>query len=39
MSESELGDWEREHRQMLEEIAPDTFQVMHYAAMAVLKLK
>lgn len=39
LSEGELADWEREHRQMLEEIAPDTFQVMHYAAMAVLKLK
>ncbi len=39
LSKKELADWEREHRQLLEEIAPDTFQVLHYAAMAVLKLK
>lgn len=39
LSKEELTDWEREHRQLLEEIAPDTFQVLHYAAMAVLKLK
>lgn len=32
-------DWEREHRHLLEKIAPDTFMVLHYAAMAVLKLK
>ncbi len=39
LSEGELADWEREHRCLLEKIAPDTFQVLHYAAMAVLKLK
>ena len=39
LSEKELADWEMEHQKLLNEIAPDTFFVLHYAAMAVLKLK
>lgn len=36
LSENELAQWDREHRALLGEIAPDEFEVLHYAAMAVL---
>ncbi len=39
LSEKELRDWEAEHRALLEEIAPEKFQVRHYAAAAVLVKK
>lgn len=35
----ELADWEREHRALLNRIAPDEFDVLHYAALAELKVK
>ena len=37
LSGEELAAWEREHRQMLNERAPERFEILHYAAMAVLK--
>lgn len=34
-----LSEWEREHIQMLSRIAPPEFDVLHYAAIADLRLK
>lgn len=39
LSEDELTCWDREHRDLLDKIAPDQFEVLHYAALAVLKKK
>jgi SAM-dependent methyltransferase len=36
LSEEELRRWDAEHRKLLDEIAPGTFDVLHYAALAVL---
>ena len=36
---SELAAWDREHRAMLKAEAPESFEVLHYAAMAVLRKK
>lgn len=33
----ELESWEKEHWKMLQDNAPDKFEVLHYAALAVLK--
>ena len=33
----ELEKWDEEHRELLDEIAPEQFEVLHYAALAVLK--
>ncbi len=35
----ELVKWDREHRELLERIAPEQFEVLHYAALTVLKKK
>ena len=35
----ELAKWDAEHRELLERIAPKKFEVIHYAALAVLKKK
>ncbi len=35
----ELAKWNEEHRKMLDEIAPEQFDVLHYAALAVLRKK
>lgn len=37
LSEEEIGAWEQEHIKLLNEIAPDEFDVLHYAAIAELK--
>ena len=37
MSENEINSWEQEHLKLLSEIAPEEFDVLHYAALAVLK--
>ena len=37
LSAEELKRWDAEHRQMLEENAPEEFEVLHYAALAVLR--
>ncbi len=39
LSEEELARWDREHRELLDRIAPEKFEVMHYAALAVLRLR
>lgn len=39
LSEEEIKEWEREHAQLLSEIAPDEFEVLHYGAMAELGKK
>lgn len=39
LSEDELMKWDKEHRKLLDEIAPEEFEVLHYAALAVLKKK
>ena len=35
----ELAAWEKEHREFLEKNAPEEFEVLHYAAMALIKKK
>jgi len=39
LTEEELVKWDREHRELLNRIAPEQFDVLHYAALAVLKKK
>ena len=31
--------WEAEHKKLLEKIAPESFEVLHYAAIAELRVK
>lgn len=39
LSKDELALWEQEHIALLDRIAPDKFEVLHYAAMTVLSKK
>ncbi|MBR6100959.1 MAG: methyltransferase domain-containing protein [Ruminococcus sp.] len=39
LSGSELAAWDAEHRALLDRIAPEEFEVLHYAALAVLTKK
>ena len=39
LSPEQLAQWDAEHRALLERIAPEEFDVLHYAAMTVLKLR
>lgn len=39
LSEAELKHWDSEHREMLSKIAPEEFEILHYAALAELKVK
>ena len=39
LTQEEIADWEREHLQMLDRLAPEEFDVLHYAALAELKKK
>lgn len=39
LSEPELAKWDVEHRKLLDKIAPDKFEILHYAALAVLSPK
>lgn len=39
LSESEIAQWEEEHKKLLAEIAPAEFEVVHYGAIAELKKK
>lgn len=39
LTESEITNWENEHIKMLNRIAPNEFDVLHYAAIAELKKK
>ena len=37
LTQNEIMNWEREHLALLEKIAPNEFDVLHYAAIAELK--
>lgn len=37
LSEPEIASWEKEHRALLSKIAPEEFDVLHYAALAELE--
>ena len=37
LSGEELARWDEEHRKLLDAIAPEEFEVLHYAALAVLE--
>ena len=37
LSESEIASWEKEHMELLESIAPEEFDILHYAAIAELR--
>ena len=39
LPEDKLAAWDAEHRELLDRIAPEQFDVKHYAAMAVLRKK
>ena len=39
LSQEELVRWDAEHRALLGEIAPKEFEILHYAALAVLRKK
>jgi len=39
LSEEELIKWDKEHRELLDRIAPEEFEVLHYAAVTVLKVR
>ncbi len=39
LSGEELAQWDEEHRKLLDEIASEQFEVLHYAALAVLRKK
>ncbi len=39
LTAGEIESWEKEHRRLLSEIAPESFTIKHYAAMTELKLK
>lgn len=39
LAETRLKEWDKEHRELLKRIAPDEFDVLHYAALAELRVK
>ena len=39
LNEKKIAQWEAEHKALLERIAPESFEVLHYAAIAELKPK
>lgn len=39
LSKEKLLSWEREHQKLLAKIAPEEFDVLHYAALAEFKVK
>ena len=39
LNAEELVGWDAEHRALLDAIAPENFEILHYAALAVLKKK
>lgn len=39
LNDEELQCWEKEHMDLLNKIAPDSFEVLHYAAFAELQVK
>lgn len=39
LSGEELAKWDEEHRKLLDDVAPEQFEILHYAAIAVLRKK
>ena len=39
LTPAEIDSWEKEHKALLEKIAPPEFEILHHAAMAVLERK
>ncbi len=39
LREEEIICWDKEHRELLDQIAPEYFEILHYAALAELELK
>ena len=39
LAEEALSQWDEEHRRLLDEIAPEQFDILHYAALTVLRKK
>ena len=39
LSEEDLAKWDIEHRELMDRIAPESFDVLHYSALALLKKK
>ena len=39
LSTEEIANWETEHKSLLEKIAPEEFEILHYGAIAELKKK
>lgn len=39
LSGEELASWEKEHKALLDDIAPEEFEVLHYGAYGVLGKK
>lgn len=39
LAENDMAKWEIEHHDLLNKIAPESFNVLHYVAMTVLKVK
>ncbi|HIT67191.1 MAG TPA: class I SAM-dependent methyltransferase [Candidatus Merdisoma merdipullorum] len=39
LTDGEIREWEREHRGLLAQIAPEEFKILHYGALAELKRK
>lgn len=39
LSKEEINRWEKEHMKLLSEIAPDEFDILHYGAIAELKVR
>lgn len=39
LSKTEIAKWETEHKALLQKIAPDEFDILHYGALTELKIK
>lgn len=39
LSKAEVGQFDQEHRKLLEEIAPEEFKILHYAAITTMRKK
>ena len=39
LDSEKISSWEEEHKKLLENIAPEEFDILHYAAIAVLQKK
>lgn len=39
LTEKQIESWEKEHKKLLDDIAPDEFKVKHYSAIKILQVK